>query len=216
MKIPVVSSFLSFDLETTGTSYLRDRVVEVGVVGFRCLKVHEDGVDKAKWFVAAKSSQLVDPGVAIPAAATAVHGIDDAAVAGSPSTRSALLTLLPRLRGLVVGYNLVEYDLPLLLHECRRHGLVDEFYAMLDAVEIVDVMPYAVAGVKASKYRKGARTLGASTSRHGVELKRAHGAVDDAEATGLLALGLMAAGRMPQLGEAAEAARSTWAHLRRR
>lgn len=218
MTFPVVSRFLSVDTETTGRSWLHDRIVEVGVVEFRLggSELTETG-SRDQWHVTSSTSTLVDPGIAIPPAATAVHSITDADVAGSPPTRQALTILLPRLRNtMILGYNLVEYDVPLLRQECRRHGLDDLFLEVFATVGIVDVMPWAVRDVAASRRRRGIRTLSAMTARAGVMLERAHSAADDAEATGLLALSLIAAGKMPQFGEAAEAARSTWRHLLRR
>lgn len=203
-----MNSFMSLDFESTSQYVNVARIVEWGLITFKY---------QQEWKIYARHSQLVDPGVAIPAAATAVHQIDDAVVAGSPPTRQALTKLLPRLRNVVVlGYNLVEYDIPLLLNECRRHGLDDLFLDVFATVGIVDVMPWAVRNVTAPKYRRGARTLGAMAARVGVGLERAHNAADDAEATGRLALALVESGAMPPLGEAVEAARSTWAHLRRR
>lgn len=53
-------------------------------------------------------STLVDPGLAIPSQATAVHGISDAMVRGQPT----LASLRPRLRAFAAGYTLVAHNAP--------------------------------------------------------------------------------------------------------
>jgi DNA polymerase III subunit epsilon len=61
------------DLETTGTDTQTDPIVEIGVI-----KVFPDGRSEAR-------CRRVNPGVPIPEAATAVHGIADSDVAHEPS-----------------------------------------------------------------------------------------------------------------------------------
>ena len=74
--------FIALDLETTGTSPRQDMIVEVGAVLF-------DGDQAIKGY-----GELVDPGVPIPADASAVNGITDDMVKGcllytSPSPRDS-------------------------------------------------------------------------------------------------------------------------------
>lgn len=59
-----------FDTETTGTSILSDRIIEIGFQVWTA-----EGLTK-EW------RQLINPCVPIPAAATKVHGINDADVTG--------------------------------------------------------------------------------------------------------------------------------------
>ena len=66
----------------------------------------------------------VNPGVPIPPAATAVHGITDDDVAGRPASR----TIAPRLARLLDGATWpastsVRFDLPLLVAEFNRAGV---------------------------------------------------------------------------------------------
>lgn len=73
------TEFLAFDLETTGLHPVACQIVEIGAVRFR-----GDGT------VLGEFQQLVDPGSAIPADASAIHGITDDDVAGQPSIRETL------------------------------------------------------------------------------------------------------------------------------
>ena len=69
--------FTVFDLETTGFSAVRDRIIEIGAV-----RVELDGS-------VSRFQTLVNPGVPIPPRLTALTGIDDAMVADAPKFREA-------------------------------------------------------------------------------------------------------------------------------
>jgi len=99
-----------FDTETTGTQIDIDRVVEIGG-----LKVDANG-DIIDTF-----EQRVNPGVHIPAAATAIHGIADADVVGCPDTVQALSEFFFWGGDSVyTAYNL-KYDEGILNAELDRH-----------------------------------------------------------------------------------------------
>ncbi len=110
-------ALVGFDLETTGTDPGEARIVTAAVVEMR------DGA------VLARREWLADPGVLIPAQASAIHGISSerAAAEGRPAREvadevaSALAAHWER--GVpVVAYN-AAFDLTLLAAELRRHGL---------------------------------------------------------------------------------------------
>lgn len=106
----------AFDLETTGVSVEEDRIVTAAAI-----RINGAALKPRTW--------LLDPGIEIPAGATAVHGIStekaraegmDAAkgVEGIATEVAEIITAgVP-----LVGHNL-SYDLTLLDRECRRHGL---------------------------------------------------------------------------------------------
>lgn len=101
-----------FDIETTGLSTQRDRIVELALI-----KVHPSGdvVEKVRRF---------NPGIPIPPEATDVHGITDADVADEePFVRRAraLATLLDDAD--LAGFNIRRFDVPMLLAEFRRAGV---------------------------------------------------------------------------------------------
>ena len=202
------TTFAVLDLETTSKYVSVARIVEYAVVTFTS---QTDG-----YSISTRFSSRVDPGESIPREASAIHGIYDHDVVSAPSTRQALPTLLSSLHGqVVVGYNILEYDIPCLAAECRRHGLDAAWCDCIDSLRgIVDVMPWAARTTQAPTYRKGARTLSTMSRRHGVVLESAHAAADDAVACGHLMLSLMSCGAMPCLGDVVEATWSTWQHLR--
>ncbi len=120
-------ALVCFDLETTGTDVMRDRIVQIAAI-----RVEPDGSRQTH-------SSLVNPGCSIPAGATAVHGITDADVADAPP----FAILWPRLASLfadadLAGFNMVNFDLPLLEEEVRRTGddLAVSGRRLLDAMRI--------------------------------------------------------------------------------
>jgi len=70
--------FIAIDLETTGLDARRDRIVALAALKF----IEERAVPELV--------TLVNPGSGIPAAATRIHGIDDAMVTGAPYEASAV------------------------------------------------------------------------------------------------------------------------------
>lgn len=101
-----------FDLETTGTSPVRDRIVEMAAV-----KVRPDGSRDER-------VRRFHPGMPIPEEATQVHGISDEDVAGEPPFASRAKSVAAFLGTCdLAGFNVRRFDLPMLLAEFRRAGV---------------------------------------------------------------------------------------------
>lgn len=97
------------DLETTGVDPEHDRIVE-----FAVLRAKPDGDVRV-------TGSHINPGIPIPPAATAVHGIRDEDVAQSPRFHEIAEPLFELLsQGDLCGYNLKKFDLPLLACEFGR------------------------------------------------------------------------------------------------
>jgi DNA polymerase-3 subunit epsilon len=167
-----------FDLETTGIDVTSSRIVSahVGVIG-------PDGtvVEQTDW--------LADPGVEIPAQASAVHGITTARARAegrpAPAVVAEIIAALSDLfrRGIAVTIYNAPYDLSLLAHEARRHGLVP----LVEPAPVIDPL---VLDKAVDKFRKGKRTLEAAALHYGVDLVDAHTAGADAVAAGRVAQAL--------------------------
>jgi DNA polymerase-3 subunit epsilon len=100
---------VSLDVETTGINPRTDRIVQLGVV-----KVYPPELTVRRWMT------LVNPGIPIPKAASEVHGITDATVAGAPSFGQLASRLLAGLSDCdICGYN-VNFDLQFLRAEFAR------------------------------------------------------------------------------------------------
>lgn len=165
----------SFDTETTGVDVESDRIVSAALV-----------VQLAPGTPVQTSTWLADPGVPIPAAAQAVHGIGDERVRefGRPPRAvvaeiARALAEQARLGRPVVVMN-APYDLTLLDRELRRHREVSLADA-LGAAELLVLDP-RVLDKHVDRYRKGRRTLTDLCAHYGVELTGAHDAAADATA----------------------------------
>ncbi len=161
------------DTETTGLDPAKARIVQIGAVRL----VHGQVVREERF------ERLVDPGVPIPASATAIHHIDDAAVKGAPGFAEAF-DALEQFRGgrIVVGHNL-GFDLAIFRRECRLAGRAYEPPASLDTRLLGQICFPTLAGY----------TLEILAERTGVTLDRAgrHDAVGDAESAGAIFVGLL-------------------------
>ena len=188
-----------FDLETTGIDVEHDRVVtaHVGVLG-------PDGS------VVRSCSWLADPGIEIPAGATAVHGITtERARAAGRRAADVVAEVIAELRSLfaagipVVAYN-APYDFSLLKHEALRHGLEP----IADPSPVIDPL---VLDKAYDRYRKGKRTLEVVAAHYAVVLDGAHDASADAIAAGRVAQALACRFALPDSPHELHAQQIGWA-----
>ncbi|MEV0786431.1 3'-5' exonuclease [Streptomyces sp. NPDC050423] len=172
-------ALVGFDLETTGTEPLEARIVTAAVVA----------VDGGDGEPADRHTWLADPGIRIPAQASAIHGISSerAAAEGRPAREVAdeiadTLTGYWRRDVPVVAYN-AAFDLTLLTAELHRHGLpsLSERLGGAGIGPVID--PYTIDRA-VDRYRKGKRNLEAVCVEYGV----VHGGAHDAGADALAAV----------------------------
>jgi DNA polymerase-3 subunit epsilon len=101
------------DAETTGVSPNSDRIVELAV------GVQYPGSADIEW-----KSRRINPGMPIPAKATAVHGITDQDVADCPPFADVARSLFALLDPCdLAGFGIRRFDVPLLVAEFQRAGL---------------------------------------------------------------------------------------------
>ncbi len=103
---------VAIDCETTGLDPAKARLIEIAAVALDGERVGEVPL----------FASLVDPGVPIPPEATAVHGLDDAVVAGAPEASAVVASLIAAAGGRVVIGHSVGFDLAIVAAECRRAG----------------------------------------------------------------------------------------------
>jgi len=167
-----------FDVESTGTDTENDRIVTATVMTIigRTPRVR---------------SWLINPGVDIPAEATAVHGIttEHAHAHGTPAPeaiaqiRQALVDELYAGRPLVIFNS--PFDTTMLDRECRRYG-IEPLGAARVPLRVIDPL---VIDRETDPYRPGSRKLVNVARHHGVTLteEEAHTSEGDCLATGRVA-----------------------------
>lgn len=109
MKINLLKPLAVFDLETTGTNVATDRIIEISII-----KLTPDDKEHVL-------TQRINPTIAIPAEATAIHGISNEDLKNEPTFADAG----PRIASFLVncdlaGYNSNKFDIPLLVEEFLR------------------------------------------------------------------------------------------------
>ncbi|MFE7208648.1 3'-5' exonuclease [Streptomyces sp. NPDC001698] len=184
----------AFDTETTGVDVETDRIVSAAVVvqdapGFRP-RVH-------RW--------LVNPGVPVPEAATAVHGLTDEHLQRNGRWPAPVMHELAEelAEQAALGRPLVvmnaPFDLTLLDRELRRHraSSLDHWFE----ASSLRVLDPRVLDKHLDRYRKGRRTLTDLCAHYGVALQDAHDAAADALAAMevVRALGRRFAARLERL-----------------
>ncbi len=159
--LPLDRPLVVFDTETTGTNPRHDRIIEIA-----CLKIRPDGGRED--FV-----RRLNPGIPIPAASTAIHGIREADVATAPRFREVAPSLAAFLDGAdLAGYNITGFDLPVLRVEFLRAGVPFEIADR----RIVDAQRIFFA--REPRHLAAAARFYCQTDHAG-----AHGALADAEMT---------------------------------
>lgn len=167
MKLNLTRPLIFFDLETTGTNILSDRIVELSYI-----KIFPNGEEE-------KKTRRLNPEMPIPPGATAVHHITDEDVKNEPTFRQISKALLQIFDGCdIAGYNSNKFDVPLLMEEFARVGLT------------FDITGRRFIDVQNIFHKMEQRTLVAAYKFYcGKNLEDAHSALADTQATYEVLLG---------------------------
>lgn len=112
MQLNLKNPLVVFDLETTGIDIVKDRIIEISYV-----KVFPNGKEESK-------TMRINPGMPIPPASTAIHGITDDDVKDCPLFKNVAKQLAAQIEGCdLAGYNSNRFDIPLLVEEFLRAGV---------------------------------------------------------------------------------------------
>ncbi len=116
MELNLKNPLIFFDLETTGTDTIHDRIVEISY-----LKVHPNGKEEVK-------TKRINPEIPIPPSASAIHGIYDDDVNDCPTFKQIARSLAVQMEGCdLAGFNSSRFDIPLLAEEFLRAGVDIDF-----------------------------------------------------------------------------------------
>ncbi len=112
MELALKNPLVFFDLETTGINITKDRIVEISYI-----KVMPNGTEYEK-------TMRINPGMPIPAEATAIHHITDEDVKDKPLFKDVAKELIHVFEGCdFAGFNSNRFDIPLLMEEFLRAGV---------------------------------------------------------------------------------------------
>ena len=155
---PFSGEFVCFDLETTGLSANKNRIIEIGAVLIR------DGVTVDTF------STFVNPGVPIPAKITELTGISDFMVEDAPDEETAVRDFLQFIGDRVLVAHNAPFDMSFLKAACKRLGEEREF----TSVDTVAISRAILTDIKNCKLDTVAKYLRLPDFNH-------HRACDDAE-----------------------------------
>lgn len=131
MKLQLKIPICFFDLESTGINIAKDRIIEIAV-----MKIFPNGETTVK-------TRRINPGIPIPAEATAIHGISDSDVKTAPLFKEVAREYANFIDGADLGgFNILKFDLPLLVEEFLRAGVEFDYERkkIVDAQRIFHLM----------------------------------------------------------------------------
>ena len=154
------STFVVFDIETTGFSAVNDRIIEIGAV-----KV-ENGM------ITEKFSEFVNPERPIPFEIEKLTSINDRMVEDAPNISVILPRFMDFCKGSVLVAHNADFDTGFIRHNCEVLGLTYD-YTYVDTLGIARSF---LEGLKNYKLDTVVEAMGCTLANH-------HRAVDDAGAT---------------------------------
>lgn len=113
MKLNLEKDIVIFDIESTGLSIAKDRIVQLAII-----KIFADGTETLE------RCRLINPEMPIPPETTEIHGITDEDVANEPTFKQMAKGLSELIGDAdLAGFNSNRFDVPMLMEEFNRAGV---------------------------------------------------------------------------------------------
>ncbi len=159
----LLDTYVVFDIETTGFSPVKDRIIEIGAV-----KISGGTITD-------RFSTFVNPERPIPFDITKLTSIDDSTVKNAPTIKEVLPKFLDFVSGAVLVAHNASFDVSFIRENAARLELAADF----TVVDTVALSRFLLPELGRHKLDNVAKHLGVSLENH-------HRAVDDAECTALI------------------------------
>lgn len=153
-------TYVVFDLETTGFSPDKNRIIEIGAVKVVGGKITD------------RFSSFVNPEVPIPFRIEELTSIKDDMVLDAPKIEEILPEFMEFCRDAIMVAHNAEFDMSFILKNCERQG-IPASYTVIDTVALARML---LPNLNRFKLDTVAKALGVSLENH-------HRAVDDAACT---------------------------------
>lgn len=153
-------SFVVFDLETTGKSYKKNKIIEIGAVKIVDGKITD------------RFSTFVNPNEPIPFKIVELTSITDEMLIDAPQIENVLPEFLEFIGDAVMVAHNADFDMGFLKENCKRLGIEHEF----TSVDTVSLARALMPNLNRFKLNTVAKALQIPLLNH-------HRAVDDAECT---------------------------------
>ena len=131
MKLNLRNPLCFFDLETTGINITQDRIIEIAVI-----KLMPNGE-------AIHKSNVLNPGIPIPAETSAIHGLREEDVKDKPTFKEVAKDYARFFDGAdLAGFNILKFDVPMLVEEFLRNDIEFDYHRkkIIDAQKIFHLM----------------------------------------------------------------------------
>jgi DNA polymerase-3 subunit epsilon len=131
MKLNLRNPLCFFDLETTGTNIIHDRIIEIAVI-----KMMPNGETLRK-------TNILNPSIPILPESSAIHGLRDEDVKDKPTFKELAKEYMRFFEGAdLAGFNVLKFDIPMLVEEFLRAGVEFDYTRkkIIDAQRIFHLM----------------------------------------------------------------------------
>lgn len=161
MKLNLKKPVVFFDIESTGLSVSKDRIVELGLI-----KINPDQSEETL-------TLRINPEMEISKESQEIHGISNEDLKDAPTFKEVAPRILEFIGNAdLAGYNSNKFDIPMLLEEFTRVG-VDFDMSVRKAIDVQNIF-----------HKKEQRTLAAAYKFYcNKEIENAHSADADITAT---------------------------------